>query len=360
MSALYRWLGPLYDALFCPSLPFTLRWRLLAFQPIVLLTNTIQFLSTLVRDNATVIWIPLRTPGHSIRAIVYPPPEMPTLTVKRLHLNIHGGGFLGGLPEGNALFCRKVAAETGAVVISTSYRYAPRYTFPTAHEDVQDVADWMIQNAGSLWGADPRLLTVSGFSAGGNLALGVAQRLHGSEFSVKASVTFYTPVDLRLPPWEKPKPPGFPVKDPLRFLLPLMDAYAGPERQKNRENALLHPILANIESLPRKMLFVVPKVDILLHEQTLFVQRLEEEAAVINRRISQNAVDLTKRPLEGVVGDPQFDVADPYQVESMFFDGQIHGWLEVPSIFIDVKTRDRVFDDVVHFLNNVFDPHDRK
>lgn len=80
-----------------------------------------------------------------------------------------GGGFLGGLPEGNALFCRKLAAETGAVVVSTSYRYAPRYTFPTAHEDVQDVADWMIQDARSLWGAYPRLLTVSGLSAGGNL-----------------------------------------------------------------------------------------------------------------------------------------------------------------------------------------------
>lgn len=199
MSFLYRWISPLYDAFFCPSLPFTTRWRLVAFQPLVFLTNTIQYFqgSTLFSKNTeTVIWIPLkRSPGHSVRAIVYHPTGRTSRSEKRpLHLNIHGGGFLGGLPEGNAPFCRKVSAETGAVVVSTSYRYAPRYTFPVAHEDVQDVADWLVQNAEELWGADPTLMSASGFSVGGNLVLGTAQRLSRSEFRVKAAVLFYTPV----------------------------------------------------------------------------------------------------------------------------------------------------------------------
>lgn len=199
MSFLYRWISPLYDAFFCPSLPFTIRWRLVAFQPLVFLTNTIQYFqgSTLFSKNTeTVIWIPLkRSPGHSVRAIVYHPTGRTSRSEKRpLHLNIHGGGFLGGLPEGNAPFCRKVSAETGAVVVSTSYQYAPRYTFPVAHEDVQDVADWLVQNAEELWGADPTLMSVSGFSVGGNLVLGIAQRLSRSEFRVKAAVLFYTPV----------------------------------------------------------------------------------------------------------------------------------------------------------------------
>jgi acetyl esterase/lipase len=199
MSFLYRWISPLYDAFFCPSLPFTIRWRLVAFQPLVFLTNTIQYFqgSTLLSKNPeTVIWIPLkRSPGHSVRAIVYHRTGRISPSEKRpLHLNIHGGGFLGGLPEGNAPFCRKFSAETGAVVVSTSYRYAPRYTFPIAHEDVQDVADWLIQNAEKLLGADPTLMSVSGFSVGGNLVLGIAQRLSRSEFRIKAAVLFYTPV----------------------------------------------------------------------------------------------------------------------------------------------------------------------
>lgn len=199
MSFLYRWISPLYDAFFCPSLPFTIRWRLVAFQPLLFLTNTIQYFqgtTLLSQSRETVIWIPLkRSPGHSVRAIIYHPPRQESPSEKRpLHLNIHGGGFLGGLPEGNAPFCRQVSAETGAVVVSTSYRYAPRYTFPVAHEDVQDVAGWLIQNAERLWGADPRLMSVSGFSVGGNLALGIAQRLSRSAFRVKAAVLFYTPV----------------------------------------------------------------------------------------------------------------------------------------------------------------------
>lgn len=199
MSFIYRWISPLHDAFFCPSLPFTIRWRLIAFQPLLLLTNTIQYFqgSTLLSKNAeTVVWIPLkRAPGHSVRAIVYHPPGRTSQQETRpLHINIHGGGFLGGLPEGNAPFCRKVSAETGAIVVSTTYRYAPRYTFPVAHEDVQDVADWLIQNSEGLWCADPTLMTVSGFSVGGNLALGIAQRLSRSEYRVKAAVLFYTPV----------------------------------------------------------------------------------------------------------------------------------------------------------------------
>ncbi|KAJ5819338.1 hypothetical protein N7474_004929 [Penicillium riverlandense] len=350
MSLVYRWFGPVYDALFCPSLSFGIRWRLLAFQPLVFLTNTIQSFrgTTLFSEQPhTVIWIPLkRSPGHSVRAIVYHPFEKNSRSrSKPLHLNIHGGGFIGGLPESNAPFCRKLANETGALVVSTSHRYAPRYTFPSAHEDVQDVAEWLIQNAEKVWGADPRVMSVSGFSAGGNLALGAAQWLSRSEFAVKASVTFDAPVDLRLPPWEKPKPINFPAKDPLAFILPLMDAYAGPEREKYRDSPLLHPILADIESLPRNILFFGAKVDILLHEQLVFIDRIKEEAAAFNRKI---------RPSNGSQGNA---IDEAYHIECEFFEDQFHGWLEIPSIFIDANLRDRVYDDAVRFLNTVYTSH---
>jgi acetyl esterase/lipase len=200
MSFLYRWFGPSYDAIFCPSLPSTIRWRLLALQPIVLLTNTIQYVGSLkTKGRRSVIWIPLkRAPGHSVRAIVYHPSTQNQSGSRALHLNIHGGGFLGGLPEGQTSFCQRVANGTGAIVVSTSHRYAPRYTFPTAHEDVQDVAEWLIENAERLWGANPKSMSVSGWSSGGNLALGVAQHLAHTEFSIKASWTFCPPVSIYL------------------------------------------------------------------------------------------------------------------------------------------------------------------
>lgn len=185
------------DSLFARNLPLRTRFNLLLLQPITLLTYTIEWVISRKFPHSHEIQIPLkRVPGHTVRAVVYIPKSALTQSGKKvpLHLNIHGGAFLGGLPEGNARFCAELAHKSGAVVVSTSYRYAPVHTFPDAHEDVQDVAEYLTQNAEKLWNADPRLLTVSGFSVGGNLALAVAQGLAGTEFEVRGSATFYAVV----------------------------------------------------------------------------------------------------------------------------------------------------------------------
>jgi acetyl esterase/lipase len=193
---IFRALRILKDAIFAPNLPLRTRFHLLLLQPITLLTYTIEWTISRKFPHSQEIQIPLkRAPGQTVRATIYIPKSALTQSKKvPLHLNIHGGAFLGGLPEGNARFCAELAEKSGAVVVSTSYRYAPVHTFPDAHEDVQDVAEYLIQNAERLWNADPRLFTVSGFSVGGNLALAIAQGLAGTEFEVRGSTTFYAVV----------------------------------------------------------------------------------------------------------------------------------------------------------------------
>ncbi|KAH8705842.1 Alpha/Beta hydrolase protein [Talaromyces proteolyticus] len=318
------WFSPLYDALLCPSIPLRLRLSLLGLQPLNLLTYPMKWIPYLFSREYSVESIPLRhTPGQSLRVLVFGASSPTTRGQKRpLHLDIHGGGFVGGIPELDIPFCKQVANETGAVVVSISYRLAPRHTFPIAHTDAEDIAEYIVRHAENRWGADPkRMMTVSGFSVGGNLALAVAQFL-GQEI-VKGSVTFYTPVDFRLPPWERPKPPGFPQKDPLAFLASLFDSYVGACRMENIQNQRLHPTLATRDSLPKNMLFVIPKVDILLDEQTKFVQRLESESSKGGR------------------------------VEAIFFEGQIHGWLELPSFAINEETRRNAFDAAISFIRDV-------
>ncbi len=134
-----------------------------------------------------------------------------TQTLRPLHLDCHGGAFIGGVSESDAAFCDRVARETGALVVSTAYRYAPRHSFPAAIDDVDAVLAYLRANA-DKYGIDPNVVTVSGFSAGGNLAL--ATSLSAPQGVVKASVTFYAAIDLRLKPQDKPKPAGFPTKDP--------------------------------------------------------------------------------------------------------------------------------------------------
>ncbi|KAL3431023.1 Alpha/Beta hydrolase protein [Aspergillus tetrazonus] len=325
------------------TLPLHTRLRLLLLQPISLITYTIEWSVSRQFPYTSEIQIPLKRRAGSVRAVVYTPkssPSLPPGKKRPIHLNIHGGAFLGGLPEGNARFCSELAEKSGAVVISSSYRYAPRHVFPAAHEDVQDVASFLLDNAEKIWNADPELFTVSGFSVGGNLALAVAQSVAGTPHAVKGSVGFCPVVDFRLPPWLKPKPSEFPAVDPLFFLQPLFDAYAGQNRLQNMENPMLHPILADIQALPQNMFFIIAGADILLQESQDMVQRLEDEARAINRAM-------------GLPEGPKVPDGRSICVRNIKFDGQLHGWLELPSSVIDVSTRIRAFGETITFLRDV-------
>lgn len=170
------WFAPTYHGLFNFSPPWRYRWRLLALQPISLLTYCMRYLPGLFSRRYSVIWIPMRG-KHLIRAIVFLPPQgTQRCNLHPLHLDFHGGAFIGGIAEYNAPFCELVSDRTGAVVVSAQYRCAPVHTYPAAHEDAEDFVDWALQNARALWKADPDNLTVSGSSAGGNLMFAAGSR----------------------------------------------------------------------------------------------------------------------------------------------------------------------------------------
>lgn len=274
---IYSWFRPAIDAIFCWDLPWSYQWRLLALQPLSLITYAIAATPYLLSRPFTVDWLPI-SPGLSLRVLVFMSrsPASGESRLRPLHLHVHGGAFVGGLPEGDAEFCNWIARETGAVVISSTYRYAPRHRFPAAIDDIDAVVAYLQEHAAERYGADPSLMTVSGFSAGGNLSLATSLSVPGK---VKAAVAFYGVMDLRLAPQDKPKPEGFPAKDPFAFLYPLYDSYAGPVRGENMLNPRMSPILGKLEDLPENILLVVPGIDILVHEQTTFIERLKEDAA---------------------------------------------------------------------------------
>jgi len=88
-------------------------------------------------------------------------------------LYLHGGGFVLGDAEGEALTPAQAAEQVGAVVVSVEYRLAPESPFPAAVEDCCAVLRWMAENAGEL-GIDPLRIAIGGQSAGAGLAAGVA------------------------------------------------------------------------------------------------------------------------------------------------------------------------------------------
>ncbi|MHB1131802.1 MAG: alpha/beta hydrolase [Chloroflexota bacterium] len=86
----------------------------------------------------------------------------------------HGGGWVICDIETHDHVCRALARESGAIVVSVSYRLAPENQYPAAAEDCYAALEWAAANAESL-GGDPLRLGVAGDSAGGNLSAVVAQ-----------------------------------------------------------------------------------------------------------------------------------------------------------------------------------------
>ncbi|KAF2667934.1 alpha/beta-hydrolase [Microthyrium microscopicum] len=329
LRGINSWLRFSIDAVFAP-LPFKYRWRLLLLQPVTVLTYALKTVPYLLNSPFKAEWI-LVEGGKSFRIIVFQSKTEST-ELKPLHVSIHGGAFLGGLPEYNAELCEQICTKTGAVVISISYRYAPKYPFPAAIDDVDAIMNYLKDNAATKYGANPELITLSGLSAGGNLALATTLQPHfhsPSPTSIKGAVTFYASIDLRLKPDDKPKPPGFPPKDPSAVFMPLFDSYPGPVRFQNMDNPRLNPILAPIDKLPENLLLIIPTVDILLHEQLTFLERVQEEAA----------------------GNPKHK---DRQFKAILIEGQFHGWAELPSFNEKMRgSKNRAFNACVDFIANV-------
>lgn len=87
----------------------------------------------------------------------------------------HGGGYALGDLDGYDSVCRRLCADTGAIVASAAYRLAPEHPFPAAPDDAWAALQWVAANAGRL-GADASRLAVAGDSAGAALATVAAIR----------------------------------------------------------------------------------------------------------------------------------------------------------------------------------------
>ncbi len=86
----------------------------------------------------------------------------------------HGGGWVVGNLETADLFCRTMSNAARCAVVSVNYRHAPEHKFPVPAEDAYAATQWVARHAAAIHG-DAARVTVSGTSAGGNLAAVVAQ-----------------------------------------------------------------------------------------------------------------------------------------------------------------------------------------
>jgi acetyl esterase/lipase len=140
--------------------------------------------------------------GRALRLDVYRSRERP----KRcpVLLQIHGGAWMIGRKEDQALPLMTRLAAHGWVCVAASYRLSPKATFPDHLIDVKAAIRW-IREHGAEYGADPDFLVISGGSAGGHLSALAALTPNDPEYQpgfedvdtrVQACVPFYGVYDF--------------------------------------------------------------------------------------------------------------------------------------------------------------------
>jgi len=108
----------------------------------------------------------------------------------------HGGGWVLSSVDGHDAIARRIAARSGALVVSVDYRLAPEAPFPAPHDDCWIATSWLAEH-GAVWGGDPSRIAVCGDSAGANLAAGVAIRARDEGLPLALQALIYPCIDDR-------------------------------------------------------------------------------------------------------------------------------------------------------------------
>lgn len=191
----------------------------------------------------------------------------------------HGGGWVVGTLETYDPYCRALATETGAVVVSVDYRLAPEHKFPSGLEDCTAAAEWVLAHLGEL-GGDASQVFVAGDSAGGTLATVVALLLRYKSVSrLAGQILIYPAAAYYDPPtasyMDCADGYGLTRKEMIWF----WDHYLNDKEEAKdfRVAPLLAPSLAG---LPRAFV-VTAEYDVLRDEGQAYAKRLSQEGVMV-------------------------------------------------------------------------------
>ncbi|KAL4918617.1 Alpha/Beta hydrolase protein [Aspergillus aurantiobrunneus] len=258
-----------------------------------------------------VLQIQSRSSARSIKAHVYK--SGITSKPSPVLINFHGSGFVLTLHGSDDEFCRLVSRRTGYTVLDIQYRLAPENPFPAALNDVQDVVDWVLQRPDRF---DRARVGLSGFSAGGNLALAASSTLFPRE-TFDALIAFYPPVDLYAESSSKtpPNPTGHPLPG---FLTRFFDKCYIPSSH-NRKDPRISPWYASPERFPDRVMIITADGDNLAPEAEKMAVKIGKEAG--------------------------------REVVCQRMDGCDHGWNLSPKNAVQEKAKDKAYDMAVTMLN---------
>lgn len=215
--------------------------------------------------------IPSRNPRRKIKVHIYRPPLKNTEIPGPVLINFHGSGFVIPAHGSDDEFCREISQRTNHTVVDVQYRLSPENPFPAAVHDVEDVLKWVLQQHTIF---DMSRVSVSGFSAGGNLAL-VASSTLFPPGTFRSVITFYPSTEGHNDPATlvAPEAGGRPI--PVSTLRLFASCYV--QSEVDLQDPRLIPSFADPALFPKNVLVITAGYDTLADEGERFAKQLQKD-----------------------------------------------------------------------------------
>ena len=176
-------------------------------------------------------------------------------------LYFHGGGYCSGSIASHRRLVTEAGRAARVRTLAIEYRRAPEHPYPAAHEDA--LTAWRFLRRQGIAAEN---IAVGGDSAGGNLTLGLIQRLRAAGEALPACAWLVSPwTDLTMSGATLATKDAL---DPLihkAYLIELADAYA--PKSIDRKDPLISPLFAELSGFP-PMLIQVGSAETLLADAT--------------------------------------------------------------------------------------------
>jgi acetyl esterase/lipase len=203
--------------------------------------------------------------------LVRAPGVLPADGNRRVVLYLHGGAFLTCGANSHSWVVNALSKFADSPVLVVNYRLIPKHSVGMALDDCHDAYRWL-----RLRGYEPEQIVLAGDSAGGYLALALAQRLQDDDEEPAALVAISPLMQLA----KEPKQAHPNIKTDAMFPAEAFDALvalvarAAAEHTVDGEPEEVDEPLDHIEpGLPRTLIHVSGS-EVLLHDAQLAARRL--------------------------------------------------------------------------------------
>jgi acetyl esterase/lipase len=163
-------------------------------------------------------------------------------------LYLHGGAYVHNITKYDWALLGRMVQQTGYGIIIPDYPLAPEYTYTDVYNMVVPVYKALLQQAGK------ENVVLMGFSAGGGMALSLAQYAKNNQLAQPSQIILLSPLlDATL---QSPEIPTIDKYDPylgIEGLKKALSAYAG---DGNPSNYMVSPVNGPLEGLAPIHLFM--------------------------------------------------------------------------------------------------------